>query len=183
MYESRPIENWASEDRRPTFGRDCECIRREHQLEDFCEYPLIYSEVPPSQYSFSSSLWSRSRFSRSSPTPCLHFIGRSTITHPTQHPYQYLVRGTSYHHPRGPAKAIPAPRGSPETTGMKLRPQRSGASWMMTQYPRLRKTDITTTCSSLTPRKTLPYHPLNGAFPLSFHLFDTSRRNPFTIRI
>ena len=39
MYESRPIENRASEDRRPTAGRNCECIRGEHQLEDFCEHP------------------------------------------------------------------------------------------------------------------------------------------------
>ena len=39
MYESRPIENRASEDRRPTAGRNCERIRGEHQLEDFCEHP------------------------------------------------------------------------------------------------------------------------------------------------
>jgi len=38
MYESRPVENRASEDRRSTVGRDCECVRGEHQLEDFREY-------------------------------------------------------------------------------------------------------------------------------------------------
>jgi len=35
MYESRPIKNRASEDRRSAVSRDCERVRREHQLEDF----------------------------------------------------------------------------------------------------------------------------------------------------
>lgn len=45
MYESRPIENRASEDRRSTVGRDRECIRGEYQLEDLREY-LVISQLP-----------------------------------------------------------------------------------------------------------------------------------------
>ena len=158
MYESRPIENRASEDRRSTLGRNRKCIRREYQLEDFREHPCDISV--PSRGSLKVTLlsfspWSRSHFSHSSSTPCLHSIGRNAITHHTPHLYQYPSHSTSCL-PRPHAEASLVTSGSSGTTEMTLGLQQGGDGWMMAQSSGLRAIDVTV-CELWTPRKTVLY--------------------------
>ena len=130
------------------------------------------------RFSFSPS--SRSHFPRFSSTLCLHSIGQSTITHHTPHLHRYPNRSTSYH-PRRHAEASLVPIGSMETTEMTLGPQQGGGGWAMVQSPGFRATDMTI-CESWTPQKTCSIR-FEHAHPPSFHSFDTSSRDPFTILI
>jgi hypothetical protein len=141
MYESRPIENRASKDRRSTVGRDRECIRREYQLEDIREYIVIFQspvDPPLKMIPSSSSPSSRSHFSHSSSTPCSHSIDRNTITRHIPHQHQYPNHSMRCH-PRHHAEASLVSSGSPETTERILGLQRGGDDRMMAQSPGLRE--------------------------------------------